>query len=537
MYKAKWTPELEASLTACRHAQRAVYNMTVAAVPEIGGPVPAKQKSPAAPDGLLGQLTTWRAELAWLREVPVALARPAVAQARLALRAHEDAVSARTARLLKEQETWATWTAKHAQWNTGTWNALPVEDKREAAKRGEAPPRSETTWRDERAGDGIRRELFRRKKRQKNTAVSFDTPPKRIDANTLRLPGVGKICVKTHQGLPEANRLKAARVCVRNARRAKTRVEVHLSVTVDVTPRKKRTHRHVAGTDMGCSDAVTLHDGRTLKLPNHDPGIERCLKAHKTMNQCKQGSRQWTQSLDGLRAERRGMRHRDRNAVRKFARALAHEFNVVGLEGLNISGMGASARARASTAVAAKQALNRKIRASLWGFTQHAIASAMESAGGRAVTLPAMDSSRTDSACGHVDAKNREGKTFRCTRCGRTADADVNAASVMRQRAMRWEELRAGTASDKDATDHLWKELREARKRSEKTSSGNSTDARARTKPGGKVRCNVRATNGGAGASSAALARAGTPHQGSETGSGEGNRAGRHEELSQTRPV
>ena len=72
------------------------------------------------------------------------------------------------------------------------------------------------------------------------------------------------------------------------------------------------------------------------------------------------------------------------------------------------------------------------------GSPQTTLANAMEVAGCLVLKLPAMDSSRTDAACGHVDAENRKGKLFRCTACGRVDDADVNAARVMRQRALKW---------------------------------------------------------------------------------------------------
>ena len=67
----------------------------------------------------------------------------------------------------------------------------------------------------------------------------------------------------------------------------------------------------------------------------------------------------------------------------------------------------------------------------------------LHAAAGVALRLPAMDSSRTDAECGHVDAENRKGKAFRCIRCARVDDADVNAAKVMRQRALRWLALKS----------------------------------------------------------------------------------------------
>ena len=152
--------------------------------------------------------------------------------------------------------------------------------------------------------------------------------------------------------------------------------------------------------------------------------------------------------------------------MRKASREIARVYTAIGLKSLNIKGMGASARGRGHGGVAAKQALNRRIRAGLWGFTQHAIASAMEAAAALALKLPAMDSSRTDAGCGHVDAESRKGKAFRCTACGRVDDADVNAARVMRQRALRWLGLKSAGHSDREATEMLWKELRTARRES-----------------------------------------------------------------------
>ena len=210
--------------------------------------------------------------------------------------------------------------------------------------------------------------------------------------------------------------MRAARVCVRKGRRGRCRVEVHLSVRVDVEGRAPGTETPVAGVDMGCADTLTLHDGSTLTLPEHEEALEKALDAQRAMSRCVRGSRQWKDALACLRTQRCAMHNRDHDAVRKSARKIARAYEVLGLESLNIKGMGASARGRGGGGggVAAKRALNRRIRAGLWGFTQTALANAMEAAGGVALKLPAMDSSRTDAECGHVDAENRKGKAFRC---------------------------------------------------------------------------------------------------------------------------
>ena len=216
------------------------------------------------------------------------------------------------------------------------------------------------------------------------------------------------------------------------------------------------------------------------------------------------------------------MQDRDHDAVRKAARKIARAYTAIGLESLNIKGMGASARGRGGGGVAAKQALNRRIRAGLWGFTQTTLANAMEAACGVALKLPAMDSSRTD-------AENRKGKAFRCIRCAHVDDADVNAAKVMRQRALRWLVLKAAGHSDREATDTLWKELRAARKESQRWGADR---AEATTKPACAVE-STRTHNGAAGAASIAPAGSDPPRLPPAMGAVDGDGSRRHEQCSQ----
>ena len=52
-------------------------------------------------------------------------------------------------------------------------------------------------------------------------------------------------------------------------------------------------------------------------------------------------------------------------------------------------------------------------------------------------------SSQTCPVCGHIDANSRNGKTFHCTCCGHTDDADHNASVVLKNRATDQEFLDA----------------------------------------------------------------------------------------------
>jgi putative transposase len=58
--------------------------------------------------------------------------------------------------------------------------------------------------------------------------------------------------------------------------------------------------------------------------------------------------------------------------------------------------------------------------------------------GGLILSVPAQHSSNTCSECEHVDSENRVSRDlFRCAKCGNEEHADVNAAKVILQRALR----------------------------------------------------------------------------------------------------
>lgn len=322
-----------------------------------------------------------------------------------------------------------------------------------------------------------------RRKHCAHRAVTWDTPPTRVDNATLSLPGLGEIQLVANNPLPKADRLRATRVCVRRGTRSRRRLEVHLSVRVDVVPRTKRRRKVplVAGADMRCAETLTLHNAKTLTLPDHELELERSVTGQRRMSGCVKGSRKWREELDTLRDARHDMHARDQDAIRKFAHGLAERLDAMGLESLQIKTMTESAKARGIADGEQVQRLNHSIRRSCWGITQSATAAAFEARSGRALKLPAMDSSDTCAECGHVDEKSRKKKRFRCTACAHENDADVNAARVMRAQALRWLVLRrmsGADGTDEEAHKARWDEMKTTREETRSKETG-----RARRSP------------------------------------------------------
>ena len=222
---------------------------------------------------------------------------------------------------------------------------------------------------------------------------------------------------------------------------------------------------------MGCADTVTLHNGKTLTLPDHSATLERAVAAQGRMNACVNGSRQWRDEPETMRGAQAAMRARDRDAILKFACWRALRFDIAGFESLQIKTMTESAKPRGVANVEQVQRLHRSIRRACWGITQDATAAAFKPRGGRTLKLPARDSSDTCAECAHIDAASRNGKRFRCTACAHQDDADVNAALIMRGRALRWLELRASADTDGEAHRAVGDELK-ARREAQGTNTG-----------------------------------------------------------------
>ena len=222
-----------------------------------------------------------------------------------------------------------------------------------------------------------------------------------------------------------------------------------------------------------------MHNGRTITLPDHDAALERAVRAQRAMSRCAKGSRRWTKGIGRLRSERRRMCDRDAVRAQGGPRYRGP---------LRRAGPGSAQYLRDGRR---RQRSQRNRRLGEAGSQPASPRKPLESHSGRAdkrargergnvLKLPAMDSSRTDSACGHVDTNNRNRKRFRCTACGRADDADVNAARVMRQRTMRWLAVREEAKTDAEATRTLWTELKAACDASSRTGT---RCAEAKTKP------------------------------------------------------
>jgi putative transposase len=204
----------------------------------------------------------------------------------------------------------------------------------------------------------------------------------------------------------------------------------HIAFAVIPDPVPAPGTGEVVGVDRGVAVAAALSTGELLRIPRLSPARQRRLRRlQRKLARAQRGSNRRARvklAIARLKARERDAR---KDWAEKASTDLARRFDVIRVEDLKIGSMTHSARgtiAEPGRNVRAKAGLNREILASGWGLLVRRL---QDKALGRIEKINPAFTSQRCSACGHVDPKSRESQAvFRCTACGYTGNADVNAA-------------------------------------------------------------------------------------------------------------
>jgi putative transposase len=204
----------------------------------------------------------------------------------------------------------------------------------------------------------------------------------------------------------------------------------HIAFAAIPEPVPEPGNGKAVGIDRGVAVSAALSTGQML----HGPGLtvrarRRVRRLKRKLGRARRGSNRRRRirlaiaRLEAREADRR------KDWAEKVSTDIARRFDLIRVEDLQIRNMTRSARGTVGDPgrnVRAKAALNRKILRSGWGLLVRRLE---EKAPGRVEKVNPHYTSQRCSACGQVDGKSRESQAvFRCTACGFTLNADVNAA-------------------------------------------------------------------------------------------------------------
>jgi putative transposase len=374
-YRLYPTPRQETALLEhCAHA-RFVWNLAVEQRSwwQPGRPAPGFAEQ-------CRQLTEARAAFPWL-------ARGSVIVQQQALRDF--------------QAAWASWSAELAHWRSRTAK-LPLEER-------PSPP-SSPSWRKRDVNEGFR------------IVATGPQDARRLNRRwgEVLVPKLGWVRFRWSRPVPDA---KSYRVTRDRAGRW------HLAFAAIPPAIPGPGTGEIVGVDRGVAVSAALSTGELLSVPGLRPSERQRLKRleRRKARQRKGSNRRATTRLAIARLKGRETARR-RDWTEKVSTDLAHRFDLIRVEGLDVRAMTKSARGTVGQPgrnVRQKAALNHGILANGWGMLLHRL---RDKAPGRVEKIHPAYTSQRCSACGHVAPGNRESQAFRCVACGHQAHADVNAA-------------------------------------------------------------------------------------------------------------
>jgi putative transposase len=255
----------------------------------------------------------------------------------------------------------------------------------------------------------------------------------RITNNAIYLPKVGWIGYRASrriEGLPKSISL------YEKAGRWFASILAEREVETPQHPSKS-----VVGVDLGVKVFAALSNGTKVAGPNAFEKLSRKLaRLQRELSRRVKFSKNWKKTKERISRLHVRIANVRNDSLNKHSTTISKNHAVVFVEDLRISNMTKSAKGTIEEPgrnVAQKSGLNRRILDQGWGAFVRMLDYKLEWQGGLLVRIDPRNTSRTCPACGHVSVENRiTQERFLCVNCGRTENADVNAAINIRERGL-----------------------------------------------------------------------------------------------------
>ena len=215
----------------------------------------------------------------------------------------------------------------------------------------------------------------------------------------------------------------------------------------------------MVGLDRGCVHTLASSDGTFMDMPKPSKAelkrlkyLQRRMARQDRVNEARGGrtvkfaSKRRQRTLAEFNALRGRIVRRRNDWIEKTTTSLAKANVLVAMEDLDVQAMTRKPKPKPDPAkpgqylhngAKAKAGLNRSILSNNWSRLYGRLKDKMDANGGRLVVVPAAYTSQTCHQCGHVAKGNRESQAvFHCVECGYRANADVNAAMNILDRAL-----------------------------------------------------------------------------------------------------
>ena len=246
-----------------------------------------------------------------------------------------------------------------------------------------------------------------------------------ISTGLLSVPKLGNISFKDTWGLNQSLKIRTVTIKREQGR-------YFACITAEVHIEKLLYKNNSIGIDLGVHSLIAdsngqqtgpsiRYEGYCTKLRLLQRKLSRQVKGGSNRKKTKRQIARLHYKISSVRIDH----------LQKLSSSIINENQVIVMEALKVKNMSKSVRGsleKPGVNVKAKAGLNRSILNSSFGHLRRLIAYKAEWYGRELILVDPKNTSRTCHCCGHISAKNRKGKSFRCVSCDHRDDADINAA-------------------------------------------------------------------------------------------------------------
>lgn len=281
------------------------------------------------------------------------------------------------------------------------------------------------------------------KRRSKFRSFSYPPGDVRFLANRVRLPGIGWMKFFQSRKIPDGFVVKTVTV---RSKADGWHISVRLednSVPTTPTPDAVKS---AIGVDVGIVKLASIDTGEIIPNPGFLKSSSRRRRIlHKRASRKKRGSKNRRQAYARLARFEQKIERRRTDYQWKVAHKLTRITDCIIFEDLNIKGMMARCKPKLDPETgrylhngqAAKRGLNRVIGDAAWGELKQKTIVVAAKSGVLVHSIHPRHTSTECSRCGYKSPTNRNKEKFLCESCGHLADADIDAAAVIRQRGLK----------------------------------------------------------------------------------------------------
>jgi len=279
------------------------------------------------------------------------------------------------------------------------------------------------------------------KRRGKFRSFSYPPGDVRFQDNKVRLPGIGWMRFFQSRLFPDGFKVRSVTVrCKTDGWYISVRLQDD-SVPAIPSPKELKT---AIGVDLGIAKLASLSTGETIANPRFGKTTERLRRLlHRRATRKRKGSKNRRQAYQKLARLENKVANRRLEHQWKLALKLVRMADLIVFEDLNVKGMSARCKPKKDengkyirNNQSAKAGLNKAISDASWGELKQKVKAVSEKAGVIFHEVDPRHSSQECSYCGYISPTNRDKEKFLCEECGHLADADVDAAIVIRQRGL-----------------------------------------------------------------------------------------------------